>query len=152
MTLAEAVSVIGLVSGIAGFVLGMLNYFRDRHKVAVRLQWDLEITGDARYDPTKKWGAITVTNIGRRSTYVSHVAIRIPKGYDHSHLLILGGIQGKKLTEGDPAEVFVVEQDGMERYAKDWRNIFAQVSDSTGREWVSKRPLAKEVPSWAKGK
>ena len=149
MTLTETVSVIGLVSGVAGFVLGVLNYFRDRHKVDVLLQWDLDVTPDSGYDATKKWGVITVTNVGRRSTYVSHVALKLPKGYDHSHLLIMGGIRGKKLTEGDPSEIFVVDQSGMEHYAKDWRKIVAQVSDSTGKVWYSKKLKANETPSWA---
>lgn len=150
MTLTEAVSAVGLVFGVAGFVLGVLNYLRDRHDVIVSLQWDLDVTPDSGYDHTKKWGAITVTNIGRRSTYISHVALKLPKGWDHSHLLIMSGIKGKKLTEGDPSEVFVVEQNGMELYAKDWRSIIAQANDSTGKVWFSKKLKARERPSWAK--
>ncbi len=136
--------------GVSGFVLGVLNYFRDQHRIIVRLQWDLEVTADSGYDHTKKWGSIVVTNVGRRPTYVSHVALALPKGYDASHLLIMGGIHGKKLTEGDPSEVFVVEQTGMEVYAKDWRRIVAQVSDSTGKTWSSKKCRVDEMPSWAK--
>lgn len=149
MTLAETVSVIGLVSGLAGFILGVLNYLRDRHKIDVLLQWDLDATPDSGMDATKKWGAIRVTNVGRRSTHISHVALKLPKGYDHNHLLIMGGIRGKKLTEGDPSEVFVVDQAGMEAYANDWRKILAQVSDSTGKVWYSKKVKANEKPSWA---
>ncbi|HRH75044.1 hypothetical protein [Zoogloea sp.] len=118
MLLNEAVSVIGLVAGVAGFVLGVLNYLRDRHKIVVSLQWDLAATPGSGYDANKPWGLITVTNVGRRASYVSHVALQLPKGYEHSHLLIMGGIAGKKLTEGDPSEVFVVEQAGMEQYAR----------------------------------
>lgn len=44
MLLSEAVSVIGLVAGVAGFVFGVLNYLRDRHKIVVALQWDLAAT------------------------------------------------------------------------------------------------------------
>lgn len=149
MTFTETISVVGLVSGVAGFVLGVLNYLRDRHEVNVLLRWDLDVTPDSGYDATKKWGVITVTNVGRRSTYVSHVALKLPKGYDHSHLLIMGGIRGKKLTEGDPSEIFIVDQTGMEQYAKDWRKIIAQVSDSTGKVWYSKTPKSNETPSWA---
>lgn len=150
MTLSETVSVIGLVAGVAGFVLGVLNYLRDRHEVDVLLQWDLDVTPDSGYDATKKWGVITVTNVGRRSTHVSHVALKLPKGYDDSHLLIMGSIRGKKLTEGDPSEIFVVDQAGMEHYAKDWQKIIAQVSDSTGKVWYSKKLKADTPPSWAK--
>jgi hypothetical protein len=148
MTLSEAISVVGLVFGVSGFVLGVLNYLRDRHKVVVSLQWDLDITEGSGYDHTKKWGLIRVTNVGRRPTYVSHVALKLPKGYNHSHLVIMGGIAGKKLTEGDPSEAYVVEQACMEQYAKDWKNIVAQVNDSTGKTWCSEKPKANQIPSW----
>jgi hypothetical protein len=150
MTLTEVVAVVALVFGVAGFVLGVLNYLRDRHKVIVALQWDLDVTENSGYDHTKKWGLITVTNVGRRPTYISHVALKLPKGHDHSHLLIMGGLQGKKLTEGDPSEIFVVSQDGLQQYAKDWRDIVAQVSDSTSRVWYSDKLRHAETPSWAK--
>ena len=149
MTLSEAVSVIGLVFGVSGFVLGVLNYLRDRHKVVVSLQWDLDVTEGSGYDHTRKWGLIRVTNVGRRPTYVSHVALKLPKGYDHTHLVIMGGVVGKKLTEGDPSETYLVDQAGMERYAKDWKSIIAQVNDSTGKTWYSKKLKSKEIPSWA---
>jgi hypothetical protein len=149
MTLAEFVSVAGLCFGLAGFILGVLNYFRDRHRIDITLQWDMEVTEGCGYDHTKKWGAIRVTNVGRRAAYVSHIALKIPKGYEHRHLLILGGINGKKLAEGDPTEVFMVTQDGMELYAKDWKKIVAQVNDSTGKTWYSKSFRMMEKPSWA---
>ena len=149
MTLSETTSLVALVFGLAGFVLGVLNYLRDRHKVLVTLQWDMSMTSDDRFDHDKKWGIITVTNVGRRPTYVSHVALKLPKGYDHSHLLISGSIHGKKLTEGDPSEVFVVNQEGLEQYAKDWDRLKAQISDSTGKVWFSRKEKAAKRPSWA---
>lgn len=147
MTLSEWASLIGLITGTSGCVLSIMNYLRDRHKVDITLQWDLEENPESGYDQTKKWGVITVTNIGRRPTYISHIALKLPKGYDHSHLVIMGGIRGKKLTEGDSSEIFIVDQDGLEQYSKDWKLIIAQVSDSTGKVWQSKK--TKEMPSWA---
>ena len=149
MTLSDFVGVCGLVFGVSGFVLGVMNYLRDRHAVVVSLQWDLAVTEGSGYDHMRKWGLIRVTNVGRRATYVSHVALKLPKGYDHTQLVIMGGVVGKKLSEGDPSEVYVVDQAGMEQYAKDWRAIVAQVNDSTGRAWHSKRLRSNEKPSWA---
>ena len=112
----------------------------------------METFGNTEYDPEKSWGVINVTNIGRRPVHVSHVALRLPKGYEGTHHLINSGIGGKTLPEGSPSEIYVVTQDGMEKYAKDWRGIVAQVSDSTGRVWKSKQLPRNKVPSWAEAK
>jgi hypothetical protein len=150
MTVTDVVAILGLVSGVTGTVLGVLNHLRDRARVEVSLQWDMKSFGDPRYDEKTLWGAINVTNVGRRPVHVSHVALRLPKGFDHTHLLINSGIGGKTLPEGSPSELYVVTQDGMEKYVSVWDKIVAQVSDSTGRVWKSK-PV-KQVPSWAEVK
>ncbi len=67
MTLSEAVSVTALVFGVSGFVLGVMNYLRDRHRVVVSMQWAMAVTEGGGYDHTKKWGLIRVTNIGRKN-------------------------------------------------------------------------------------
>jgi hypothetical protein len=153
MTVTELVAVLGLVSGVTGTVLGVLNFLRDRAAVEVSLQWDMSVTPGTEYDANKKWGVITVANIGRRPILVSHVALRLPKrasingGY--SHLVIPSGIIGKTLTEGAPAERYVVTQDGLEEYAAHWRGMVAQVSDTRGRVWSSKKLRRNQIPSWA---
>ncbi len=150
MTATEAASLLGLTFGVVGTVLGVLNYLRDRAKVVVTLQWDMSVTPGDRYDANKRWGIIRVANVGRRPIFVSHVAIRVPKGFSHSHLVVNEGIGGVKLTEGDPIQTFVVSQDGLNVYASRWAELVAQVTDASGREWKSK-PVAKDsVPSWAK--
>jgi hypothetical protein len=123
-----------------------MNFLRDRATVVVTLQWDMESTDN----PRELSGVIRVTNVGRRSTYISHVALRLPKGYEHSHLIILGGIAGKKLSEGDPTQIYLVEQRGLEKYADHWRDLVAQVSDTTSKVWVSKKLHKRELPTWAK--
>lgn len=111
----------------------------------VRLQWDMAVAGE---DEEKRVGCITVTNTGRRAIFMSHVALRLPQGGEHSHFLIRDGLIGQKLSEGDQPAVFPVDQEGMEQYAGKWQSIRAQVGDSTGKEWFSK-PVAV-IPSWAK--
>ena len=144
MNIAELTSLLGLILGATGTLLGLSNYFRDRAKITVRLLWDMAWTDEAE---SKKIGCIIITNTGRRAIYISHVALRLPKGDDISHFLIQGGIKGQKLSEGDSPATFPVEQDGLEVYANKWQEIVAEVSDSTQKVWLSKRVVHR--PSWA---
>ncbi|MCK5296180.1 MAG: hypothetical protein KAJ75_04755, partial [Alphaproteobacteria bacterium] len=114
------------------------------------LRWDMAMCPNYEHDKEKLYGLITVTNIGRRPSYVSHVALLLPKEYEHRHLLIPDGIAGKKLSEGAHPERFTVDQVIMKQYAKDWQKIVAQVSDSTGKVWYSKKLKKDQIPSWAK--
>lgn len=149
MTISEFVGTSGLIFGLAGFVLGVMNYLRDRAKIVVTLQWDMKGTAGGPYDPNKFYGVVRVTNIGRRAIYVSHASLRLPKGADHPYLLLVDGIPGEKLSEGDPPPLYAIAQEGLEKYAKDWRKIIAQVSDSTGKVRKSKKLKRHEIPSWA---
>ena len=118
MTLGETVSLIALLSGWSGLLLGILNYLRDRHKIVVRLQWDLSIVPSDE-NPEKLWGLITIINAGRRATFVSHVELKVPGG----HLIFLDSIAGKRLAEGDPPLSFQVDQDKLIPHAKNWRAL-----------------------------
>lgn len=149
MTLTDFIAVFGLVAGVIGTVLGVLNFWRDRAKVEVSLQWDMDVTPGSGYDHTKRWGVISVTNIGWRPIFVSHAALKLPQGYNGTHLVVIAGVVGKTLTEGAPTERYVVTQDGLEIYAKHWRSLKAHVNDSRGRAWRSKRLARKDIPSWA---
>ena len=144
MTITEASAFFGLLFGLIGTSLGLFNYLRDKGHIVVLLQWDMATTDE---DAAKRVGCITVTNTGRRAIFMSHVALRLPKGGEISHFLIQGGLKGKKLSEGDPPAVFPVDQDGLETYADMRQKIIAQVSDSTGKEWLSKK--VQTIPSWA---
>lgn len=57
------------------------------------------------------------------------------------------GVQAKKLTEGDPTQLFMVDQSGLEVYAKDWKKLVAQVTDSSGNVWRSSKRKNKKKPS-----
>jgi hypothetical protein len=147
MTLTDFIAVAGLVFGLTGSILGVLNYLRDRVKLDVTLQWDMDVRPGTPFDPHKKWGVIRVTNVGRRTAYISHDALRLPKRYDEL-LVIMDSVQGEKLAEGDPTKVYIVSQEGLEKYAGDWRKIVAQVNDSTGKIWNSKKLKNNAIPSW----
>lgn len=145
ITISELTGLLGLIFGVIGTSIGVFNFWRDKGKLVVRLQWDMANTGEPE---EKRVGCITVTNSGRRAIFMPHVALRLPKSGEYSHFLIHDGLKGQKLSEGDPPAVFPVDQEGLEQYANEWKDIRAQVSDSTGKEWLSKK--ISVVPSWAK--
>lgn len=154
MSVTAVIAILGLISGVTGTILGILSFLRDRAAVEVSLQWDMSVTPNSELDAQKLWGIITVTNVGRRPIFVSHAAIRLPKqaarAAGHSHLVLQAGITGKTLTEGSPSERYVVAQDGLQEYADWWRDMTAQVNDSAGRVWKSRKLAKRDIPSWAK--
>ncbi|HUD13843.1 MAG TPA: hypothetical protein VMQ56_09340 [Terracidiphilus sp.] len=110
----------------------------------------MSVTDNPLYDSKKYWGVVRIGNVGRRPIFVSHVALRLPKGLKKSHLVLNDGIAGVRLSEGDATKTYILSQEGLEQYAHHWREIVAQVSDTSGREWKSKRLRKTDVPSWAK--
>jgi hypothetical protein len=149
MTLQETAALAGLMLGTAGSVLGVMNYLRDRAKVRVTLQWDMSVTDNPAYDSSKKWGVVTITNTGRRPVYVSHVALRLPKGSKRRVLLLRESVSGEKLGEGDRPKLYVSDQSNLGGYTKRWRKVYAEVTDSTGRVWRSRHQKWQTKPSWA---
>jgi hypothetical protein len=147
VTLTDITATLGVVFGTGGLVLGILNYLRDRPKVRVSLKWNMETISSA--GDKRECGVVTVTNTGRRPVYLSHVCLRLPKHSKTSHLLLVDSIQGRKSAEGDPPMTFIVPYDGLEKHSEGWKQIRAQVSDSTGRIYLSKRGR-EEIPTWAK--
>ncbi len=150
MTITDTISILALISGVTGTVLGILNFLRDRPSVEVYLQWDMSVTPGGGYDPNKLWAAITITNVGQRPIFVSHVALHLPKGSENSHLFIQNGIAGETLTEASPSKRYIFSQDGLEKHALQWQDITAQISDSRGKVWAPKKTTTNKTPSWAK--
>lgn len=148
MGLTETAALVGVVAGTAGLLLGILNHIRDRAKIIVTLQWDMGIANDPNYDPDKSYGVVKATNVGRRPVYISHASLKLPKGYKHSYLLLGQGIFGTRLGEGDPPLSYVVDQEGMKKYKRDWHKVRAVVLDSAGTGYYSSK--VSEMPSWAK--
>lgn len=149
--LTQVTALVGAFTGIAALVLSITNYLRDNPKVTVTLLWDMSVTDNPRYDRNKQWGIVTVANVGRRPIYLRIANLKLPKGYTNSHLVLSEGIAGKRLAEGDAPAMFIISQDGMEEYAKDWQKIRAAIYDSAGREYLSPKKTSNDsTPSWAK--
>jgi hypothetical protein len=148
--LTDVTALTGAIAGAAALALGVVNYLRDTPKIIVKLFWDRSVVNIPGCDPNKLYGLVLVSNVGRRPIYISHAALSLPNGYEETRLVLREGIRGNRLVEGDPPAEFMVSQDGLKEYAKDWRKIRAVVNDSVGKESKSKRPRKSDKPSWAK--
>ena len=116
ITLANLAAIGGLVFGVAGLVLSITNYLRDRAKLVVDLRWDMTLRDATGAE--EEVGVVTVSNVGRRPIYISHTALRMPKGAPHSHLLIMDSVKGEKLGEGDAPRIYTVKQSDLTEYRK----------------------------------
>lgn len=140
LTLLNNVAIIvSLIVGGAGLALGLCNYFRDKAKVEVQLVWDRK-----RTDADGLFGVVTVVNTGRRPICVSCVKLQMP---NKEVLLLLDGAKPITLPEGAPPTVYLVNYEHMGHYKSQWQEITAEVSDTSGKVWKSKK--VQDKPSWA---
>ena len=148
-TITLVTSICGIAFGLSGLVLGILNYIRDRSRIAVTLTWDMSIPDDPRYDPAERYGLVRVTNTGRRAAFISIVALAPPKGSTDQFLILSDSIKGTRLGEGDPPAVFTFHQHLVAEYAAKWREIRAVAEETGGKKHWSKRLKNEQPPSWA---
>src|SRR5262245_36805409 len=144
-------AITGMVLGTAGFVLSLVNYFRDRAKITVLLEWDSTLIEEGvPYDHSKKYAVITVTNVGRRPVYLKSISLQVPMGrkYDYFplwrkyiYLISRTSIAGKKLEEGSQPMSIEMDQ-GHERlapYSNQRHVVRAAAQVSTGKTYLSKK-------------
>lgn len=149
MDISVVASLCGIVFGVTGATLGAMSYFRDKAKIVVTLKWDLKIVNNPTYDENKLWGMVTVTNVGRRPIFISAAALILPKKYDDV-LVLFESLGGSKLGEGDQPATYFINQGDLEEFSKNWYKIHAEVQDSTGKNYSSKKVSKKNIPSWVK--
>ncbi len=145
ITLSDLAATIGMVLGTAGFVMSLMNYLRDRPNVKVTLKWDMTSIRNGQLD-----GVVRVVNVGRRPVFISIVALQVPKGFKHTHLVLKESIPGEKLSEGDKPAGFLVNYEGLKQYAGKWREVRGYAEDSAGGKYLSERLPESDIPSWAK--
>ena len=149
--LTSVTAILGVAFGIAGFVLGILNYLRDRPRIKVRLQWNMTLVGDSFPKDDRKCGLVTVSNTGRRPIYISHVCLLVPNDQGHKYrgVVLMDSIPGRKLAEGDPPALFVIPHDVQKEYSNKLNRIRAQVEDLE-QVYISKYPKIREACQPAK--
>ena len=140
MTLNDSATLIGLALAVAGFVIAILVYNRDTAKITVELFYDYMLVPEDPLDGGGSFGLINVANVGRRPIFISHAALELPKKAhgEANYLVLAEGLPGDKLAEGDPPKSYKFKQDQLTKYTEHWREIRAQVTDSTGTIWRSK--------------
>ena len=136
-------AILGAVLGAAGLIISIFAFLRDRPRITVFLNWDVESVER----PGFRIGVVSVTNVGRRAAYIGAVALELPKHSDYKALLLKGSIPGTRLGEGDPPAKYMVSYDKLEKYKSDWNRIRAFAEDSAGKKYYSRFTGSK--PSWA---
>jgi hypothetical protein len=144
-TLTYITAIIGVILGSGSLALGIFNYLRDRPKIRIHLQWNMQMVGASFSQNEPECGLITVTNTGRRPVYISHVCLILPKAYKNRFLILVDSVPGRKLAEGDPPASFIIRHDIQTEYANDLKRIRAQVSDSAGQVYMSKYPKIQKT-------
>jgi hypothetical protein len=54
VTITQLTGLLGLIFGVVGTVLGILNYWCGRADVKVTLQWDMTVTPGGKYDASAR--------------------------------------------------------------------------------------------------
>jgi|SRR5215472_157922 len=155
----NAVQIISLVTGILGALLGTAGliisiraFLRDRPKITVTLNWDLEpiakpLPIGVSIKKPDRIGVVSVTNVGRRAIHIVVVGLELPKHYEYDMLILKESMPGRRLGEGDPPAKYAVTHDKMDKYKADWKKLRAFAEDGAGKKYYSKFPQKK--PSWA---
>jgi hypothetical protein len=151
--LTTITAIAGLVFGVTGLILGTLNFYRDRSKISVRLDWD-SILGSDSAGRDILLGRIRVSNHGRRPVFLTAIGLKLDT--HKSRLVVRRQVtcDGRKLNEGDPSIDIAVpdDDDTMDALINEavfWREIRAYATDSTGKTYLA--PKVSHRPWWGEG-
>jgi hypothetical protein len=144
VTLSGTLALIGGITGPLGFVISLLVFFRDRARIAVSVSWDMEAFPRPPDYPAK-FAMITIVNIGRRPTYVSHVSAR-EEGNPIAKL-IAKSVPGRILSEGSAPYSEIMDEQPLAAEEVPWWKLRFSVSAASGRLFFS--PWLERPPKWA---
>lgn len=129
---AGAVAWYAAIVATAGILVSLYSVFRDRAKIKIKYQRDMQIIGPQTvYDPNKTYFNITVTNQGRRPVNITKAAFRTI-GTLKKYALLSDSFsphRNRVLDESKPTTDFMTEQDEV-LLANTW---FICVYDGTDR-------------------
>lgn len=134
---ANSVSWYGAIVATVSLLVSLWNSFRDRARIFLKVQTDMEFVGDKRYMPGGTQGGavliLSVINSGRRPVKIERAAVRI-LGASHKFRLLTDSFnqgESRVITEESPSTRFTVEQNLI---PMDFIWYFV-VFDGTGREY-----------------
>jgi len=130
---ANAVAWYGAIVATLSALIALLNYWRDKARVKITYQKDIQIMGRQNvYDQTKTYFNITVINKGRRPIKIEKAAIKI---VDRKGFWLLGDSfashRVKVLTEENPKTEFLTDQAEID-FSKVW---YIAIYDAIGHEY-----------------
>jgi hypothetical protein len=122
-----------LVGVVLGTVLGILNYKRDNHSLAIELRrnWKI-IGGEPVYNKDTEYCVLSVTNIGRRPAIVSTPSLIFIDGSNVQFSDAYTINCNKKLEEGDFTQYLMEES-----CIKEKGILQGWVITSQGTNWYS---------------
>ena len=134
--------------GIPNFLLllglAYYNYSKDKPNIKVLLRWDLPNYSEYGTGPV---GEILATNSGRQQITITQLDLEVH--VDGKIESLPFGKYGDTLREGDQLKTYRIIQGKLKKYSKDWKNIQAVVTDSSGKTYRSSIPSEGSIPSWA---
>jgi hypothetical protein len=146
VTLPNFLAVLGGITGPLGFVISLLVFYRDRPRIVVDVSWNM-VAMPPRPDYPESFASVTVSNIGRRSIYVSHITGE--EDGNRVHMLIPASVPGKILSEGSAPWSVIVDEAQFKSQQPPWWNLRFYVCDTAGRRYYSRWP--EKAPDWASG-
>lgn len=121
-----------MLLGVAGFVLSLINFRRDKHHLRVALKW--YVSGSP---PNATSGYIRVWNDGRRPIQIAQGGLTVSDGEKPHYVpLHLFSLSQKIISESEFADFpFTLAEHGI---SDSWYNVGAFVQDYAGQQHTAK--------------
>ncbi|MGI8788326.1 MAG: hypothetical protein ACR2HG_11255 [Pyrinomonadaceae bacterium] len=132
-----------LVISISALLITFLTFRRDKYKIVVTL--DLEtgkeiVNGKLMAEPV----IITVTNVGRRSVFITSVGLCFDEDENIDDLLSTNGYkEGTTLEEGGKPITLIIRKENIPKLNGNWKKVYATASDGSRTYYISNKVKRK---------